>query len=1008
MSAVSTAGAGPTLEPIDILIVDDEPDIASALREFLDDAGYRVQVSGSVAAARRALGGQAFAMALVDLNLPDGSGLDLMREAGGDPASPDFVVVTGNATLASAIAAVEAGAAGYLLKPIDFGKLTALVGRVLALRKLTADNAYLQGELTERLRESEALLAIARTLGETLDLREAVRRVCRELARLTRADTAAAYLYDPGSDLLQPTAAYRVPAEHLPTLSGTPLRLQAEGFYLPLFRARQPIASDDVAADPRFHHPLFRSIPHRSGLMLPLVLDGAVAGAFYLVWWTARRTFEERELALLDNIGRQVGLLLRNVRLFDGAERDRARLKTLYEVSGRLAAVHDPEEILSLIVNETVALLGVEAVGLRLREGDDLVVGARTESAAPLMSRVRLRVGESLSGAVVATGAPVIVEDLTQDTRYDEVHKRGAIELGYRGFAAVPLRATGSVIGTLNVYSRARRRFAPDEISLLSAFADQAALAIEKSRLLQATRAREREATKLYTITAQLGSDLGLDRRLDLITAAVIELLACDAAGVYGYDVERGGLTFRRGLNLDPELTRALLLRPGDGVAGRAFVERQPVWTRDRLQDSLGYAVDAGRLIAAHAPRAYLAVPILRRDEVYGVLVGYFFEPHDFTPDEIRLLSTLAAQAAIAVDNSLLFEEAQTQQVRLSQIFASTSDGIMLVDGTGRIAAANARLSELLGLDTGAVGRPLADLFGGVPARAGDDLRRLFDALPGLESPGHDGDIEISAVPLRVLHWVARPTTDAAGTRVGVTLTLQDVTHEREVTQMKSDFVGFVTHQLRTPLAGIKWLLELAAEDPSLPADAKGYVEESRAAAERLITLVNDLLDISRLESGRLAVTPVAVDLGDLTRDVLGEAEGLIRAQEHRVSVTGAGSAWVDHQLFRQVVLNLVSNAAKYTPPGGRITIRIDPADGTVTWAITDTGIGIPLAARPHLFEKFYRADNVQPLETEGTGLGLYLVRLIVEQLRGHIRYESMEGEGTTFIVTLPAANGAR
>jgi GAF domain-containing protein len=274
------------------------------------------------------------------------------------------------------------------------------------------------------------------------------------------------------SDLLQPTAAYRVPAEHLATLSGTPLPLQAEGFYLPLFRAQQTIASDDVAADPRFHHPVFRSIPHRSGLMLPLVLDGEVAGAFYLVWWTARRTFEERELALLDNIARQVGLLLRNVRLFDGAERDRGRLKTLYEVSGRLAAVHDPEEILSLIVNETVALLGVEAVGLRLRDGEDLVVAARTDSAAPLMSRARLRVGESLSGTVVATGAPVIVEDLTEDTRFDEAHKRGAVELGYRGFAAVALRATGSVIGTLNVYSRARRRFAPDEISLLSTFAD--------------------------------------------------------------------------------------------------------------------------------------------------------------------------------------------------------------------------------------------------------------------------------------------------------------------------------------------------------------------------------------------------------------------------------------------------------------------------------------------------------------------------------------------------------
>ena len=998
----------PAVPPADILVVDDVVDLADAVREFLQQHGYEVETASSLAAARAALTRRTFAMVLVDLMLTDGSGLELMQEPRNGTDSPDFVVVTGNATLSSAIAAVEAGAAGYILKPIDFTKLNALVGRVMALRKLTADNAHLQKELTNRLRETEVLLAISRTLGETLDLREAFRRICRELTRLTQADTAAAYLYDPLSDLLQPSAAYRVPPQYLATLSGTPLPVRAEGFYLPLFRARQPIVSDDVAADTRFHHPLFRSVPHQSSLLLPLLLDGEVVGAFYLVWWTTRRSFEEHELELLENIARQVGVLLRNARLFDAAERDRGRLKTLYEVSGRLAAEHDHQRILSLIVNETVGLLGVEAVGLRLREGDDLVVAARTEAAASLMSRTRLRVGESLTGAVVASGAPIVVEDLTKDTRYEEAHRRAAIELGFRGFASVPLRAGGSVIGTLNVYTHSRRRFVPDEISLLSTFADQAALAIEKSRLLQATRAREREATQLYTITSKLASDLAVDRRLDLITAAVIELLACDAAGVYSYDAERGGLTFRRSVNLDPGFTRALVLRPGEGVAGRAFTERRPVWTRDREQEALGYTPEAGRIIAAQAPRASLAVPILRREDVYGVLVAYSFEPHDFTADEVRLLSTLAAQAAIAVDNAILFEEARTQQTRLSQIFASTSDGIMLVDGNGRIAAANAQLGELLRTDAGVVGRPLTDLLANVPAGAADDLRRLVDALPALEARGREGDIELGGAPPRMLHWVARPTTDASGAPVGVTLTLQDVTREREVNRMKSEFVTFVTHQLRTPLAGIKWLLELAADDPALPPDAKSYVGDSREAAERLITLVNDLLDISRLESGRLPLSPIKVDLAELTREVLVESEPLAGGRGHQVTVTGAGTAVVDRQLLRQVVLNLVSNAVKYTPAGGRIDVRVAAIDGRVTWTITDNGIGIPPAAREHLFEKFYRADNVQPLETEGTGLGLYLVRLIVDQLEGEIRYESVEGAGTTFVVTLPAAGLSR
>src|SRR5207247_2216606 len=161
---------------------------------------------------------------------------------------------------------------------------------------------------------------------------------------------------------------------------------------------------------------------------------------------------------------------------------------------------------------------------------------------------------------------------------------------------------------------------------------------------------------------------------------------------------------------------------------------------------------------------------------------------------------------------------------------------------------------------------------------------------------------------------------------IGFTLTLRDVTQERQVSQMKTDFVSFVTHQLRTPLAGIKWMLELASQTPRVPTDAKSYVGDARAAAERLIGLVNDLLDVSR-----------------------------------------------------------------------RVGVENGP---TARWAITDSGIGIPKASLANLFEKFYRADNAHTVETEGTGLGLYLVRLIIEKFGGQVWCESEEGRGSTFIFT--------
>ncbi|MBI3636407.1 MAG: hypothetical protein HY216_09370, partial [Candidatus Rokubacteria bacterium] len=275
-----------------------------------------------------------------------------------------------------------------------------------------------------------------------------------------------------------------------------------------------------------------------------------------------------------------------------------------------------------------------------------------------------------------------------------------------------------------------------------------------------------------------------------------------------------------------------------------------------------------------------------------------------------------------------------------------------------------------------------------------------------LETPAGEGRGELELVaPRRIVQWRSRPTLDAGGTPLGLTLTFRDVTEEREIEQMKSDFVSFVTHQLRTPLAGIKWMLELAGQESDVPAGVQSYLADAQGSSERLIALVNDLLDISRLERGRLDVDPRPTDLGVLTYDVLDELALLLKDKGHRLQVLippDLPEISVDPQLIRQTVLNLVSNAVKYTPAGGRITVRLEASDGVLVWSVEDTGIGVPKDDQRRLFEKFYRAENVFALETEGTGLGLYLVRLIVERFGGRVWCESEEGHGATFSFTLP------
>ena len=233
-----------------------------------------------------------------------------------------------------------------------------------------------------------------------------------------------------------------------------------------------------------------------------------------------------------------------------------------------------------------------------------------------------------------------------------------------------------------------------------------------------------------------------------------------------------------------------------------------------------------------------------------------------------------------------------------------------------------------------------------------------------------------------------------------------DITERKEAERMKSDFVSFVSHQLRTPIAGMNWMLELAAEAESLPPQARDYIAEARESAARLSTLVNDLLDVARLESGRTMMARAAVRLDELTRSVLREMQTVVDEKRHTVTYETAGTAPAlgDEQMLRQVIANLVSNAIKYTPDGGHIDVRLTQRKELVEWSVSDDGMGIPRAAQGRLFEKFYRADNAISKEAEGTGLGLHLVRLVVEQAGGQIWCESEEGAGARFTFTLPLA----
>lgn len=428
-------------------------------------------------------------------------------------------------------------------------------------------------------------------------------------------------------------------------------------------------------------------------------------------------------------------------------------------------------------------------------------------------------------------------------------------------------------------------------------------------------------------------------------------------------------------------------------------------WRIPNVQMRLGMVAAAAGLAITQV----VALPLVFEEQLLGAIYVFRIGGGAFSPGDRALLSAFADQAAIAVRNAELYQQVREEQQALLAILDNSADGVMIVDGRGRIQVFNRALSRITGWEAeAALGRtpgevlvlhdrhdrpvPLPEPSGG---RATSTEARSYV----------EGRVVRRGGPPLTVGVTATPLYDDEGSLLRTIYNVVDITRFRQAEEMKSTFVSVVSHELKTPVALIKGYAEtLRRDDAQWDRDTlREGLDVIAEEADHLTHLIDDLLEASRIQAGGLKLQPTDVHLPRLAEKVVDAFRTQTQVHDFELDFPADfPPVWGDPERLREVLANLVSNAVKYSPAGGRVWVggRVD--QGGVTVYVADQGIGIPAEEQDSIFERFYRVESGLQRRTEGAGLGLYLVKAVVEAHGGRIWVESAPDRGSIFIFTLP------
>ena len=921
-------------------------------------------------------------------------------------------------------------------------------------------------DITQRKQTLEQQMATAEILKVTsrspTDVQPVFEAILTNAQRLCEASFAAVFTYD--GEFLHNVGQRGASPEFARFLQGVRARPSRETTTRRCALERRTIHTPDLLNDPDFHPPeAQRREDVRTALSVPMIREGVLVGVITL-WRAEVRPFTDKQIALVETFADQAVIAIENVRLFNETREALEQQKAIAEVLGVVTQLQtDVQPVFEAIGRNAAQLCGAMFSCVYRFDGEliHLVAIHNLPPAAQELARTMYPMKpdrSQLSGRAVLTRAVQRLEDVAHDSEYA---KQVAVAGAWRRFLAVPMLREGKPLGVIGVGWPDPGPIPEPLVELLKTFADQAVIAIEKVRLFNETReALEQQralAEVLGTISRSVADatpvfDLILDSCQRLFEGHLVGMTLLGEDGMIRLGAYQGE---------NKEAMEGVYPYPlaRDSGSGQAMLDREVVHFPD--VDAPGSPAPRRVLDGARAVgfKSIVFAPLVTEGHALGALWVGRRLAGPFIAHEIELLKTFADQAVIAIQNVRLFnetKEALEQQKAAGEVLRVISSSIAdtapvfdkILESCERLFA-----GRIVGLNL--VGDDGKLHIGAYHGAHREEFERIFP-IPVTRESGSG----LSIVERRVVHYpdtenrAEVPERTRQGCRaigiksaifapvlweergVGAIFVGRDHVSsfsEKEIALLrtfadqaaiaienvrlfnqlqvasrhKSEFLANMSHELRTPLNAIIGFTRIVMRRSREVLEPKQYenLERILTSSEQLLALINSILDLSKVEAGRVELHPGEVGLAPVLEQCMRTVEPLAKVTLVKEFDGELPPMYVDEEKLRQIVINLLSNAVKFTQRGA-IRVKAQAANGSVAIAVSDTGIGIPPDKLELIFQEFEQADASSTRLYGGTGLGLAIARRLARLMGGDITAESVLGSGSTFRLTLPLRYG--